>query len=492
MIWVIFRLAMLWLGLSTSVVVLAQETTEYKTYKRKKYSLADSLRGALRFERSCYDVHYYHLALEIIPQKKKIKGSNEIHFVVQQTTKKIQIDLFANMKIDKILFGDQALRFERKFNAVFVHFSDSLPVHSHHKIQVWYEGSPLLPSQTGGRHGFYWDTDQQGRPWVGLSCEGLGASFWFPNKDHLSDEPDSMRMSYTFPADLECIANGILEKQASPNEKQKTYHWLTKHPINNYNVTLYLGHYASIVLPYNPKGRQQRSIYAYFLDYERERAGAYFAKTPQFIRLFEDLFGEYPFWDEKMAIVQSPYPGMEHQTCVAIGPDLAIGQDESWAYGNQLPWARVLPHELAHEWWGNAVSAKDMADIWLHEGFATYAEMLLIEVALGKDAYLREIEKQENLIQYLYPILGNPHVNEDMFANNDVYHRGALILHELRIEIGDIRVFMGVMKRFFLENQFKTVTTQDFVQTVNAMTNRDFTKFLHDRLYIKRRVVSKK
>lgn len=460
----------------------AQATSGYKIYKRKKYTTADSLRGALLPERTCYDVHYYNLSVEILPKQKLITGSNEIHFLVIQSTKIIQVDLFENMKINKILMDKHELTFKRKFNAVFIDFPDSLPINSLQKIQILYEGSPKIPQQNDGRHGFYWDKDLKGRTWIGLSCEGLGASFWLPNKDHLSDEPDSMRMHYTFPIELECISNGVLEKKDTLNSKQKVYHWFSKNPINNYNATFYLGHYASLTFPYkNASGEHE--ITTYFLDYEREKANTYFYKTPLFVKTFEELFGEYPFWNEKLSIVQSPYLGMEHQTCMAIGRNLEITEDENWAYAHQVPWASVLPHEIAHEWWGNAVSVKDMADIWLHEGFATYAELLLLEIAFGYDAYVEEVEKQRTFIRYAYPILGNLHINENMFSDSDVYHRGASILHELRVEINNTALFLAIFKKFFLENRFKSVTTQDFINTVNQLTQKDYTKFLKDRLY---------
>jgi aminopeptidase N len=466
--------------------LLAQPPAPYKVHKRKRYTLADSLRGALRPERTCYDVHYYNLSVEFLPKVKRLRGHNEIHFTVKETTQKIQVDLFANMEIDQIVMGDRALAYERIGHAVLVQFPAPLPAGSRQVVQVWYQGKPLSPDQAGGRHGFYWTKDPQGRPWIGVSCEHLGASFWFPNKDHLADEPDSMRMHYTYPAELECIANGRLESVDTLGGGQKTSHWFSSYPINNYNVTVYLGHYASLVLPYQTKA-QQRQIVAYFLDGSREKANVYFAKTTKIVELYEELFGEYPFWEDKLAIVQSPYLGMEHQTCVAIGPELDITLEANWTYHNWVPWASVLPHELAHEWWGNAVSVGDMADVWLHEGFATYAELLLLEVALGQEAYLREVQKQELFIQYLYPIVGNAHVNDDMFSTGDIYHRGAVVLHELRTEIGDIRVFLGILRRFFLEYRFKPATTQDFIRVVNEVTLRDYTQFLQERLYTKRR-----
>ncbi len=470
--------------LINSYVVFAQEDSEYKVYKRKKYTQADSLKGALRFGRTCYDVHYYDLAVEINPKKKNISGSNQIHFKVIQPTKLIQVDLFENMKISKITYENNELKFTRKFNAVFIEFLDTLPQNSLQKIQIWYAGSPKNPNQTDGRHGFYWDKDEYGRNWVGLCCERLGASFWFPNKDHLSDEPDSMRMHYTFPLDLTCIGNGILEKIDTIDKKQKTYHWFSKNPINNYNVTFYLGYYSSIIFPYkNNSGEHE--ITAYFLDYEREKANTYFSKVPMIVKFFEDIYGEYPFWNEKLSIVQSPYAGMEHQTCVAIGRSLGINEDENWAYVHQIPWASVVPHEIAHEWWGNAVSASDMADIWLHEGFATYSELLLIEASLGNEAYLKEIDKRRTFIKYFYPLLGNRDINEDVLANGDVYYRSALVLHELREEIGDLRVFLAILKRFYIERRYKTVSSMDFINTVNEVTKKDYTKFLKDKLYKK-------
>lgn len=474
------NLLCLWIFL---LIFSSLQAQEYKIYKRKKYTLADSLRGALRPERTCFDVTYYDLHLKIIPQKKYIQGHNEIHFKLLQPASKIQIDLFNNLTLDSIVFQGQKLKYEWKYNAIFIHFNEILPQGSLQLIKVYYQGKPLTEQGTFKDKGFHWDTDSKLRDWVGISCEQTGASLWFPNKEHLSDEPDSVRLHYTIPKQLKCVANGRLEKISESDQAFTTWHWVVRNPINNYNITLNLGHYKVDSLPYkNASGLHQ--LYYYYLDNEEKSTeDEYFKLMPQFVSFFETLFGEYPYWNDKFAVIQSCYRGMEHQGCLSIGQNLLDRNNFYYRIG--VNYHSTLIHEIAHEWWGNSVSASDMADAWLHESFATYCEMLFIEAALGKDAYVSCVNHLKKFFQNSYPIVGNRDVNEDTFDQSDIYMKGAYLLHQLRKEINNDRIFLAILKLFQLRYKNKTVTTQDFIQLVNEVSKKDYTQFLMDGLYKK-------
>jgi len=438
------------------------------------------LHGALSPERTCFDVTFYHLSLRILPDKEYIQGSNKIVFKVVKPTNKIQLDLYKNLSIDSIVFKQQHLIFERKYNAFFITFPDSLPLNTPQEVTVYYQGKPKTNQGHYQDTGFHWNEDRNGNPLIGVSCEETGASLWYPNKDHLSDEPDSARLSWTVPSELECISNGLLERTIlSDDKKEKTWHWKVQNPINNYNITFYIGKYKRLDLVIPIDSTTTRKVECYYYDEPLEKAKSYFSNAAQMILFCEQLFGEYPYWNEKFAIVKAPYRGMEHQTCINIGSVLAPNDDGY--YPISLPYNRVLIHEIAHEWWGNAVSAGDIADIWLHEGFATYIELLYIEYLFGKDNY-------QTIVRYLKDspvsnnVLGKRHTRDNMFRSNTIYRRGATILAELREEINNDTIFLDILKTFQQRFKHKTVFTEDFIAVVNEKTNKDFTKFLMRRL----------
>lgn len=460
--------------------VLAQ----HPSYKKNRYNRADSLRGALRPERTCFDVTYYDLSLRIDVKKERISGANQVYFKVINPTQKIQLDLYENMKIEKITFENQVLSFTREAEAIFIDFPNELPKDAIKSLTVFYSGRPAVNTGTYQDYGFHWDRDEKGRPWIGVSCEYAGASLWWPNKDHLSDEPDSMRIHLTVPKDLVCISNGKLEKKEKVDESSDAYHWFVNNPIDNYNVSFYLGHYKSDTIHYESVYTKEiKNIEVYYLDYEAKAAKEYFKYVPTFIGFFESVFGEYPFWNDKFAIVHSSYRGMEHQGCLAI--DKEMRNYMNWYYFNAVPYHSTLIHEIAHEWWGNAISVSDMADVWLQEGFATYSEFLFIEWNYGYDTYKKSIENLNRNIVGEFPIVGNRDVNDNMFANGDIYFKGAKVIHELREKINDINVFLAVLKTFQTKFKKKVVTTQDFINTVNEVTKADYTQFLKDKLYKK-------
>jgi aminopeptidase N len=476
---IIFRILLVLSIILFTVIHLTFGQVHRKLY----YSKEDFLRGSLSPERVCFDVKYYHLNLKIDPKKHFIQGFNDIHFQVQKPTQKIQIDLFDNLKIEKITWNGQELSYERYKDFVFINFPQNLqPADTLQKISFYYSGKPranLLINNSP--KGFHWNKDGRGKNWVGVSCEHIGASLWWPNKDHLSDEPDSMRMSFMTPSDLVCIANGKLERKIEAEAGFTTHHWLIKNPINNYNVSFYLGDYQELKIPYENQAGKKEIIFYYLKREPKTVVEEYTRYIPSFVSVFEYYFGEYPFWNDKFSIVHSPYTGMEHQTCVAIGEELSNYQN--WYYYHNVPWHSTLIHEIAHEWWGNNVSVADMADAWLHEGFATYCEFLFIEGMLGHKAYLQEMENLRRFVSGRYKVVGNKNVNDNTFDDGDIYFKGAITLHELRSEIKDDNKFFRILQSFQLKFRGKTVSTQDFIDMVNLITGQDFANFFKQRVF---------
>lgn len=443
---------------------------------------AEELQGALRPERTCFDVNFYHLQLHIDPDKQQIQGCNAITFKVLKTTSIIQLDLYQQLNIDSVKYKDKKLAFKRIHNAFFITFPKTLPSLTTQTVTVFYSGKPPVDLGIHGDTGFHWDTDREKRHLVGVTCENTGASLWFPCKDHLSDEPDSVRLQWTFPHDLSCISNGVLEHEKTNSiKKLKTSTWIVKYPINNYNVTFYLGHYKKI--SYNFTSLEKpRTISCYYYTKD-DVAKKFFDSAPDMIIFCEKLFGEYPYWNEKFALLQAPFRGMEHQTCINIGQKLILTDKK--LDNSLLPFGLILIHEIAHEWWGNAVSVGDMADMWLHEGFATYVEILYLEHLYG-NAYA---EEHLESLQYNLPdnnVLGTRHIQDNVFRSYTIYGKGAKVIHLLRKEINNDEVFFNILKTYQSRFRHKIVYTEDFIAIVNEIANHNYTEFLMNHLITKK------
>jgi aminopeptidase N len=446
---------------------------------RPRYTRADTLRGALRPERTCFDVYFYDLRVKIIPITKRIEGGNTIYFHVVQPTRKIQIDLFDNYNISGIFWNGVPLVWHREFNALFIDFPRELPAGENHNISITYRGKPVIAPNPPWDGGFVWKRDRNKKRWIGVACEHLGASSWWPNKDHLSDKPDSMRMRFEIPKGYQAVSNGNLRKVETVNKRYNRFTWFVDYPINNYNATFYIGDYTSFndtVIQGNDTLRLDYNVLKYNLDIASE----HFKQTRDVVSFYNKAFGFYPFAKDGFGLVESPYEGMEHQSAIAYGN--GYNKNNAQEYRNQI-YDYIIVHEAAHEWWGNSVTAADMADIWIHEGFATYAEYMFLENRFGKDEYMYELEDKSRYIFNIWPMVQNRNVNENTFASNDVYNKGAMLLHCLRCTINNDSLFFSILHDFCTSNRYKTVTSNDFVAFVNRYTASDYTAFFNKYLY---------
>jgi aminopeptidase N len=446
---------------------------------RPGYSRADTLRGSLRPERTCFDVYFYDLRVRIIPKGKKIEASNSIYFHIVHPTQKIQIDLFDNYKITGILWNGNSLTWHREYNAIFIDFPQELLNGENHSITITYSGKPNVAPNPPWDGGFVWKRDNNKDLWLGVACEHLGASSWWPNKDHFTDKPDSMRINLEVPKGYQAVSNGNLLKVEAADKKYDRFTWFVDYPINNYNVTFYVGKYTAFndtLIHGNDTLRFDYNVLAYNLDIARE----HFKQALDVVSFYNEAFGYYPFAKDGFGLVESPYEGMEHQSAIAYGN--GYEKNNSKDYRNQL-YDFIIVHESAHEWWGNSVTAEDMADIWIHEGFATYAEYMFLERKLGKGEYLYELFDKSRYIYNIWPLVQNRDVNENSFAGNDVYHKGAMLLHCLRCTINNDSLFFAMLRDFCVSNRYKTVNSNDFVTFVNRYTASDFTAFFKIYLY---------
>jgi aminopeptidase N len=442
----------------------------YPSFTRK-----DSLKGYLDKYRAGYDVTFYDLNLSLDPAHKKLGGEVTIGFRALEKLNILRIDLRKNLKIYSIKLGGKALSFKRNDMAVYLNLIDTLVPGKDYTLLVSYGGSPSAARKPPWQGGMVWQKDKNGNPWIGVTCETEGASIWFPCKDHLSDEPDSVRLHMTVPAGLQVISNGILEKHSSHPGKE-TYTWSTHYPINIYDITFYAGKFEHIADTMSTTQGTLKLDY-YVLPENVEKAKIHFRQVKDVINIYSASYGPYPWIKENFKFIESPFEGMEHQTAIAYG---SAYEDISWLGGDY-----IIVHESAHEWWGNAVSVSDFSDIWLQEGFATYSEMLFVEKMKGYDTSLMYANYWlAATIQNKFPVVGPRDVSYWDYKDGDVYGKGAMILHTIRNVLNDSTLFFDILQTFYREHAAKShVTTADFKEVVERKTGKNWDKFFEAYLY---------
>lgn len=451
------------------------------------FSRADTLRGMMRPERTCYDVTYYDLNLRIDEQSKQIDGYVDIRFKAMHAFRRLQIDLYENMQIDSIVYRHQVLGYERQEQAVFVDFPRISP-EEEGTFRVYYRGVPVTAPMAPWHGGFVWSRDEQNNPWIGVACEGDGASLWWPNKDHLSDEPDSMGINITVRNPLVCISNGNLRGKRSADKGWTEYRWFVSYPINNYNVTVNIGDYTHFSDTYTAFDGDTLALDYYVLRENEQKARQHFQQVPKVLACFERYFGKYPFWKDGYALVETPYLGMEHQSAIAYGNKYKRGY-----LGGMIPqgmdWDYIIVHETGHEYWGNSISCRDLAEMWIHESFTTYMEALYVECAYSYEDAVNYLNFQRPFIRNQEPILGPRDVNWDDWKGSDHYYKGAWVLHTLRHAIDNDAQWFEMLRTFYEKNALGHVTTRDFVEYVNTCTGKNWTPFFDQYLVYTRRPV---
>ena len=458
----------------------AQEHADY--FAHHQFTRADTLRGGLRPERTGFDVTYYELHLEVDPNDRKIEGRVDMDYRIVHPTKRLQIDLFSNLTIDSIKQGGRRLRFVRDGNAVFVNLPGNPPQNSLHTMSIWYGGKPVAAKNAPWDGGFVWSLDHRDRTWVGVACEGTGASLWWPNKDHLSDEPDSMLVSVTVPKRLFVASNGNLREEIElDNGYQKRYDWFVSYPINNYNISLGIGSYIHFDSTYVAFDGEVLALDYYVLDYNEDKARKQFQQVNQMLAAYEHYFGKYPFWNDGYALIETPYLGMEHQSGIAYGNKFMRGY-----LGGLIPsdmdWDYIIIHETGHEYFGNSISVADHGEMWVHESFTTYMEALYVEYRYGEQDAQRYLGTQRRFIQNQSPILGPLGVNFDDFGGSDHYYKGAWVLHTLRYSLNDDALFFSMLRSFYQDNERSIVSTQQVIDYFSRYAKKDLNPFFDQYL----------
>ena len=462
----------------TTTLLLAIGLSAYA--QQPNYTEQDSLRGSITPERSWWDLNFYNLSVEVNPDEKFISGSNIIRYTVLEEQQLLQVDLQPPLIIEKVTQDGENLKWESNGNAHFVTLNKPQLKGDINEIKVYYFGHPKEAVRAPWDGGFSWKKDSNGKHFVATSCQGLGASVWWPNKDHMYDEVDSMAINITTPKDLMDVSNGRLRK-VEEKKDSNTYHWYVTNPINNYGVNINIGDYVHFGEIYHgEKGKLAMDYYV--LRDNEEKAKEQFKQAPMMMEAFEHWFGPYPFYEDGYKLVEVPYLGMEHQSSVTYGNQFKngyLGKDVSKT-GWGLKFDFILIHESGHEWFANNITYKDIADMWIHEGFTAYSENLYVDYHFGKEAASDYVIGTRDNIQNDKPIIGVYDVNQK--GSGDMYYKGANMLHTIRQLVNDDEKWRTILRGLNMEFYHKTVTTKQIEEYISRASGIDLAQFFDQYL----------
>ena len=458
-------------------VLVASSVSFGNAYTQSRHFGTISSGGVLSANAAKYDVIYYDLNLKVDPAQKSLAGYVEVKLAsVVAAMDSFEIDLIDSFKVAKVERDGLELPFTHREHKIKAALAQQLARHQTAAFRIHYSGRPPVALRPPWQGGFNWSTDENGKPWIGVSCQGEGGKIWWPCKDHPSDEPDSVAINITIPDSLYCASNGLLESISNPEKGWRTFHWKTRYPVNNYNVSINIGDYAIVKRRYRGSTGEMDNVF-YVLKSDSAQAPALVEMAEEFLNFYGRYFGEYPWIKEKFGLAHTDYLGMEHQTINAYGNRFRktdLGYDE------------LMLHEMGHEWWGNYVTARDWADFWIHEGICSYAEALFLQDKFGMEAYHQYVA--ENLrprIRNQQPIVPKRNATTTEAYNSDIYAKAAVVLHTLRYLIGE-KILLDILKTFATDSAYtlhQRVVSQDFIDLANRKSGRDLNWFFQQYLF---------
>lgn len=470
--------------ISYSLLLISSLTFGQFFEQSKTFTKADTLKGSNTEFRNFWDVKKYDLSVEPDFEQRSLTGNNTISFeIIKDVSNPVfQIDLQQPMKVDVVQSSFPSPKpFKREGDFIFISSQKNFKKGEKHTINIGYSGKPIIAKNAPWDGGWIFKTDKKGNPWMSVADEGTGASVWLPTKDIWSDEPDfGIVMKIITPKNLVGIGNGRLINQKTENNKN-IFIWEVKNPINAYSIIPSIGKYVNFKDSYEgEKGKLDLDYWV--LDYNLDKAKKQFEQVKPMLKSFEYWFGPYPFYEDSYKLVESPHLGMEHQSNIAYGNGYQngyLGRDLSET-GVGLKWDFIIIHESGHEWFANNITAKDQADMWIHEAFTNYSEVLFTENYLDKksaDIYAQGI--QNNILNDI-PIIGKYGVRNE--GSGDMYAKGASMVHTIRQVINDDAKFRQILRGLNKDFYHQTVTTQQIEKYISEKAGFDFTTVFNQYL----------
>ena len=421
---------------------------------------------------SAYDVLHYQIELKVFPDSKEIIGSNQFKIRALKGFKSVSFNLFAQFSISSVIYDKQLLSLSRNNNECILTFPKAIQKGDTLTFTVHYSGKPPVAKNAPWDGGFVWQVDAQQKPWVGLACEGLGASSWLPCKDQWEDEPNGMRILLKVPKGLVGVSNGRLKSKKNYTDGFDGFEWEVTAPINHYNISVNIADYVHWEDHFVSANGKLLSLNYYVLEKNLSQAKTHFQQVKRMLKAFEFYFGPYPFYTDGYKLVETPYWGMEHQSCVAYGNEYK---------NNKYGFDFIIVHESGHEWFANSITAKDKADMWIHEGFTTYSEALYVEHQFGKLRAVQYLLEQKGKIKNESPLIGPRGVNYNR-PDNDNYYKGTWILHSLRNLIDDDTLWFNTLRDLNEKFYQQTVTSKEVESFISARTKLKLSPFFDQYL----------
>lgn len=444
------------------------------------FTQQDSLRGGITPQRAWWDLNFYHLDIRVEPDRKYIAGSNTIRYRVLAPATEMQIDLQPPLQIERITQDGQELTWNTIGNAHFLQLQKPQQVGALNELVIHYSGHPKEAVRAPWDGGFSWKKDANEKHFVATSCQGLGASVWWPNKDHMYDEVDSMAISVEVPKGLMDVSNGRL-RSVEERDSTTIYHWFVANPINNYGVNVNIGDYVHFGEDYaGEKGKLDMDYYV--LRDHLDTAKIHFSDARKMMQAFEHWFGPYPFYEDGFKLVEVPYLGMEHQSSVTYGNQFSkgyMGRDLSGT-GWGLTFDFIIIHEAGHEWFANNITYRDIADMWIHEGFTSYSENLFLDYHSGTQAAEDYVIGLRKNIRNDRPIIGRYNVNHS--GSGDMYYKGSNMLHTLRQLVDDDEQWRQILRGLNQDFYHQTVSSQEIEDYLSDKTGKDLRAFFDQYL----------
>jgi aminopeptidase N len=446
-----------------------------------KFTRQDTLRGSITPERSWWDLTYYHLDIVVNPSDSSVNGTNTVYYKVLTPASVMQIDLQPPLVLSKAVQNGKSLKIVRDGNVHFIQLEEKQEPGSINSVMLTYGGKPKVAERPPWQGGITWKKDSNGLPFIASSCQGDGASLWWPCKDHMYDEPDSMLISVNVPGNLTDVSNGRLRKVETLKNKTKTYHWFVSNPINNYGVNINIGDYVNFFEKFNGEKGVLDCDY-WVLRENLEKAKVHFKQVALMLKAFEYWFGPYPFYEDSYKLVDAPYLGMEHQSSITYGNGYQngyLGRDQSGTgWGDK--WDFIIVHESGHEWFANNITYKDVADMWIHESFINYSESLFTEFYYGKEAGAEYVRGTRRSIRNDRPIVGIYNVNYE--GSGDMYPKGGNMLHTLRQIVNDDTKWREILRGLNKDFYHQVVEGSQVEKYISQKTGMDLKTFFDQYL----------
>jgi len=466
--------------LNSNIIVMQHDKKLLAAEQKLTYSKENKLWGNYSEYRANNDLLSYDLSIRVDPEQEFISGNNKIRFKMLKADNTIQLDLYQNLNIDKILHKNKTLNYRRESNTVFIYFPEQLAKDSIEQIDFYYSGSP----KATGRFGcFTFKKDSLGKHWVNTACQGTGSMVWWPNKDQQPDEVDNMIMRVSVPSDLKNISNGrLIATNILPNGYTE-YVWQTLNPINNYSVSLNIGNYVHF-----GEKLDELTLDYYVLEQDLDKAKKQFIQAKPMMASYQKYFGQYPFIEDGYKLIQAPYTGMEHQSAVTYGNGFKNGYNRGEGVSNDwtgvgvsLKFDFIIIHETGHEWFGNSLTSYDFSDSWIHEGWCTYAEAVYVEDQFGYDDAIKYLNGYKGKVENKFPMVGQPSVAH--WPTSDIYFKGTLFINTLRHIVNDDEKWWAGVKAYTTGFKKSQLYTTDVLNFFNKYFDYDFEKVFDQYLY---------